>query len=90
MDSWKITMKNYQKSTGQCWEFAELYNGIPSETVKEFELSLDKLGIENDIAVYPGVNHASQNPSGDRYTPEEPKDAWQKTLSFFENNLITK
>jgi len=70
--------------------FADLENGIPSETVKEFEISLDKLGIENDITVYPGVNHVFVNPSGDRYTPEESKDAWQKTLSFFENNLISK
>ena len=67
--------------------FAELDNGIPPETVKEFEMSLDEVGIQNDITIYPGVNHAFANPSGDRYAPEESKDAWQKTLSFFADNL---
>ena len=68
--------------------FAELDNGIPPETVHEFEMSLDENGIENDIIIYPGVNHAFANPSGDRYAPDESKDAWQKTLKFFKNNLI--
>ena len=67
--------------------FAELDNGIPPETVNEFEMSLDEVGIENDITIYPGVNHAFANPSGDRYAPDESKDAWQKTLSFFDQNL---
>jgi len=67
--------------------FAELDNGIPPETVNEFEISLDEIGIENDITIYPGVNHAFANPSGDRYAPDESKDAWQKTLKFFEDNL---
>lgn len=67
--------------------FAELDNGIPPETVKEFEMSLEDVGIENDITIYPGVNHAFANPSGDRYAPNESKNAWQKTLKFFEDNL---
>ena len=67
--------------------FAGLDNGIPPETVNEFEASLDTIGIENDITIYPGVNHAFANPSGDRYAPDEAKDAWQKTLTFFEENL---
>lgn len=67
--------------------FAGEDNGIPVETVKNFESSLNELGIENEIVVYPGVQHAFANPSGDRYAPEEAKDAWQKTLGFFEMNL---
>ena len=67
--------------------FAELDNGIPPETVNEFEMSLNEVGIENNIMIYSGVNHAFANPSGDRYAPDESKDAWQKTLEFFKNNL---
>jgi len=33
------------------------------------------------------VNHAFANPSGDRYAPDAAKDAWEKTLIFFEANL---
>lgn len=67
--------------------FAGLDTGIPEETVREFESALNDLGIENEIIIYPGVNHAFANPSGDRYAPEESKDAWEKTLDFFEANL---
>lgn len=67
--------------------FAELDSGIPPDTVNEFETALNQVGIDNDITIYPGVNHAFANPSGDRYAPEQSQDAWQKTLMFFENNL---
>ena len=67
--------------------FAELDQGIPPKAVREFESSLDELGIKNEIIIYPEVNHAFANPSGDRYSPQEAKDAWNKTLEFFNNNL---
>ena len=67
--------------------FAGLDTGITPETVKEFESSLNEIGVENDITIYPGVNHAFANPSGDRYAPNEAMDAWNKTLEFFQQNL---
>jgi len=67
--------------------FAELDQGIPPETVNEFETVLDELEIPNDIYVYPDVNHAFANPSGDRYAPDASMDAWLKTLEFLEMNL---
>ena len=67
--------------------FAELDQGIPVSNVNEFESALNDLGIPNEIFIYPGVDHAFANPSGDRYAPEETKDAWSKTLVFFEENL---
>ena len=67
--------------------FAGLDTGIPPETVNEFESALDELSIPNEIYIYPDVNHAFANPSGDRYAPEESSDAWNKTIEFLENNL---
>lgn len=67
--------------------FAELDQGIPVSSVKEFESSLNELGIENEIHIYSNVDHAFANPSGARFAPQETQDAWQKTLSFFEKNL---
>jgi len=67
--------------------FAEEDQGIPPATVNDFEASLDEAGIKNEIFIYPGVNHAFANPSGDRYAPEAAKDAWTKTLEFFNENL---
>ncbi len=67
--------------------FAEKDNGIPVDSVKEFETQLNDLGIVNEIIIYPGVDHAFANPSGDRYAPEESKDAWEKTILFLNQNL---
>lgn len=67
--------------------FAELDNGIPVKTVNEFENTLNSLGIENQIYIYPDVDHAFANPSGDRYAPNAAEDAWDKTLMFLKNNL---
>jgi len=67
--------------------FAEEDQGIPPETVKNFESKLNEVGVTNEIFIYPGVNHAFANPSGDRYAPEAAKDAWTKTVNFFDENL---
>jgi carboxymethylenebutenolidase len=67
--------------------FASLDQGIPPEKVNEFKAALDELEIQNEIHIYPDVNHAFANPSGDRYAPEAAKDAWEKTLAFFDANL---
>ena len=67
--------------------FAGLDKGITLDAVNAFESSLTELEIQNDITIYPGVDHAFANPSGDRYAPEESKDAWNKTIAFFESNL---
>lgn len=67
--------------------FAELDKGIPVETVTEFESALNKLNIDNQIRIYDGVDHAFANPSGERFAPDESKDAWAQTLSFLESSL---
>jgi len=67
--------------------FAEFDQGIPVEMVNDFETSLDDLDIPNEIHIYPGVDHAFANPSGERYAPNESKDAWKKTIEFLELNL---
>lgn len=67
--------------------FGDKDQAIPVEKVYEFETSLDTLGVDNEIHIYPGVGHAFANPSGANYAPEETQDAWDKTLTFLEDNL---
>lgn len=67
--------------------FAELDQGITVDTVNKFEQTLNDLEIPNEVHIYPGVNHAFANPSGDRYAPSESKDAWNKTISFLDSAL---
>lgn len=67
--------------------FAGLDQGISVDTVNEFETSLNNLEIENEIYIYPNVEHAFANPSGERYAPDETKDAWKKTVTFLDEHL---
>jgi len=60
---------------------------IPVSSVESFDASLDRLGISNEIHMYPGVGHAFANPSGANYAPSETMDAWEKTLSFLKIHL---
>jgi len=67
--------------------FGDQDRAIPVETVNQFQSSLNTLGIENYIHIYPGVGHAFANPSGMNYAPEETKDAWAKTVAFLRTHL---
>ncbi|MEM7483262.1 MAG: dienelactone hydrolase family protein [Acidobacteriota bacterium] len=61
--------------------------GIPVAQVEAFEAALDELGKVAEIHLYEGANHAFANPSGSRYAPQAAKDAWEKTLAFFDAHL---
>lgn len=73
------------------WPVLGIFGGkdqnIPTQSVNEFESTLNDLGIKNEIHIYPNVGHAFANPSGASYAPNETKDAWQKTLKFLDANL---
>ena len=61
--------------------------GIPVDSVREFESTLQELGKDVSIHVYDEAGHAFANPSGTRYNAEAAEDAWSKTMAFFEEHL---
>jgi carboxymethylenebutenolidase len=65
-------------------------SGIPLDEVKAFEKTLDTLKKDVTIYVYDGATHAFANPSGRNYQEVPAKDAWAKTLQFFEKYLKSK
>jgi carboxymethylenebutenolidase len=67
--------------------FGSADTGIPVDQVNAFETALNEINVENEIYIYEGVGHAFANPSGQNYAPEETKDAWQKTVAFFDKHL---
>ena len=67
--------------------FGDADRGISVESVRGFEQSLKRLRMSHEIHVYPGAGHAFANPTGNNYKPEFAEDAWQKTLSFLQQNL---
>lgn len=65
--------------------FGDKDQAIPVEMVRAFEASLNTLGVDNEIHIYPGVGHAFANPSGMNYASNETKDAW--AVAFLKKHL---
>ena len=56
--------------------------GIPA--IRE---AMQRAGITHEIVIYPGANHAFFNDTGDRYHETSAKDAWRRTVAWFERYL---
>lgn len=67
--------------------FAEGDRSIPLETVRNFTKALDSAGVPHDIHVYPDVEHAFANPSGNHYDAEAAALAWERSLAFLQYHL---
>jgi carboxymethylenebutenolidase len=51
------------------------------------EQALKEAGVTYQMNVYPGVNHAFHNDTGERYVAAQATRAWQDTLAWFEQYL---
>lgn len=67
--------------------FAEDDRSIPLETVQQFTSALEAAGVPHDIHIYPDVEHAFANPSGNNYDPEAAEQAWERSLAFLGSHL---
>jgi carboxymethylenebutenolidase len=63
--------------------------GPPPEQVKAFEDALKKAGKPVDVKLYPGAGHAFANPNNPwkGYREDAAKDAWARTIAFFDKHL---
>ena len=61
--------------------------GIPLDSVETFSSTLEELGKDATIVIYPGADHAFANPSGRNYQAEAAEQAWQTTLDFLAEKL---
>ncbi|MGB5722487.1 MAG: dienelactone hydrolase family protein [Woeseiaceae bacterium] len=64
--------------------------GIKVASVKAFEAALSRLRKNHEIHIYPGVGHAFANPTGNNYNEAAAKDAWRRTLDFFNRYLSSE
>lgn len=67
--------------------FAEDDTGVRLDSVEDFQTALQRLRIDHDVHVYPGVGHAFANPSSRNYDAPTAEAAWQRTLEFLAVNL---
>ena len=61
--------------------------GITVESVNAFAATLEKLGKNYEIEIYPNAGHAFANPTGNNYNPAVAESAWQRTLGFLRLHL---
>jgi carboxymethylenebutenolidase len=55
--------------------------------IEPLEQALSDAGITHQLNVYPGVNHAFHNDTGQRYVEAQATQAWLDTLDWFEQYL---
>jgi len=67
--------------------YAGADKGITESDINLLKQTLTKHRKEFDIKVYPGAPHAFFNDTKESYRPEAAKDAWERTLAFFNKNL---
>ena len=66
------------------------YAGLDSRInagIQAFEAALKADGKQFAVYVYPNVNHAFNNDTGDRYNKEAADLAWARTIAFFKEHL---
>lgn len=68
--------------------YAEEDHAIPLAVVRAFREALQEQGIEHEIHVYPGAQHAFFNDRRQVYDEEAAADAWQRTLDWFRRHLL--
>jgi carboxymethylenebutenolidase len=55
--------------------------------IEALEQALMDAGKTYDINIYPGVNHAFHNDTGERYIEAQATQAWNDTLEWFEQHV---
>lgn len=67
--------------------FAGADQGIPVEQARELEAACRRTAQPVEFHVYPGVPHAFFNDTRESYREAEARDAWTRTLAFFDRYL---
>jgi carboxymethylenebutenolidase len=61
--------------------------GLTARSGRRLDAELERLGIPRDIKVYEGARHHFFDTGGKSYDPSASKDAWLRTLAFFQEHV---
>ncbi len=67
--------------------FGEQDEGIPAQRVNAFRAAFRSIGRSAEIYVYPGAGHAFMHDGAPSYRPDAARQAWARTLAFFQKRL---
>jgi carboxymethylenebutenolidase len=54
---------------------------------RKLDVELAGYGIEHEIKMYPGANHAFFNDTSRNYNEAAANDSWKRVLAFFEKRV---
>lgn len=60
---------------------------IKTADVRAFKQTLDELGKDAEITIYPGAGHGFANPAGRNYDAALTRQSWERTLEFLAESL---
>ena len=66
--------------------YAELDQRI-NGSIPDLEVALKAADVNYQMQIYPGVNHAFHNDTGERYIEEPATQAWKDALAWFAENV---
>jgi carboxymethylenebutenolidase len=67
--------------------FGEQDDGIPIAKVEALRSGLKQAGKPGEVFLYAGAGHAFMNDARPSYHPDAARQAWARTLAFFQRNL---
>jgi carboxymethylenebutenolidase len=69
--------------------FGDNDQSIPVEQVEQLRDAAKQASVDTDIVRYPGAEHGFHCDARDSYHEASAKDAWQRTLDWFDTHLTT-
>ena len=67
--------------------FGDLDASIPVDDVERLRAELDRAPVDHDVVRYPDAEHGFHCDVRPSYAPDAAKDAWQRTLDWFDRHL---
>jgi carboxymethylenebutenolidase len=67
--------------------FGQQDDGIPAAKVDAFRAGLKQAGKDAEVYVYAGAGHAFMNETRPSYHADAARQAWARTLAFYQKNL---
>jgi carboxymethylenebutenolidase len=68
--------------------FGEKDRGVTIDTVKRFEATMESLGKDYEIEIFPNVGHGFADPGASTYDAEAAELAWTRAIEFLNRHLL--
>ena len=67
--------------------YGELDRGVSPDVARQRAELMNAAGVDNEMVIYPGAQHAFMNDSRPVYHPEAAEGAWRRIITLFRETL---